>query len=384
MQTTNTTNTTTSVQQKLVHASQVLSTSQQKMIQYQSLGAPTATTPQSKQVDAKAKVRWNVEPRLTIMRNAVQTVLNGANTTEVAGRFGIPARTLRRYVANAKRRHGDPHGSKKLDKNNKVRKKVIRKKINGTHQMIEMNLGRVNTFSDAPIAGEIPPLLRSNEMETLGKKRTRTTSLELFLQAIAPVPSRHKTRGNSDNENSGSSSVTAKHAAAFKSSSHNNNNNNNNNVSSSSSSRTSSVAGLMTGLATQRDRLDSFTFSGSLGGMSGSGGRSKIRKNSIEIFKKQIDESIMEPESGLPITTSSPSVKEGDQLKLDSVINNAPKIGLSDMKGLFTPRYRSNSIDFNATQDKDVFMSDFLHQSLVSPSSSVSPKTAKSRSGSRW
>ena len=125
MQTTNTT--TTSVQQKLVHAAQVLS--QQKMIQYQSLGAPTATTPQSKQVDAKAKVRWNVEPRLTIMRNAVQTVLNGANTTEVAGRFGIPARTLRRYVANAKRRHGDPHSSKKLDKNNKVRKKVIENRL---------------------------------------------------------------------------------------------------------------------------------------------------------------------------------------------------------------------------------------------------------------
>ena len=38
------------------------------------------------------------------MRRAVQMALGGHSTTKVAEEFGIPARTLRRYVANEKRR----------------------------------------------------------------------------------------------------------------------------------------------------------------------------------------------------------------------------------------------------------------------------------------
>ena len=192
----------------------------------------------------KAKVRWNVEPRLTIMRNAVQTVLDGANTTDVAGRFGIPARTLRRYVANAKRRQGG--GQVSAAKNNSARKSAgTKRKVNkkrGTQQIMEMT-NSVNVHKDAPIAGPIQPLLRSNEMEVLGKKRTRTTSLELFLEALAPVPMRHKIRGNSG-ENSGS--VTSKNAAAFNSGQQHHSN---------TSSRTASLVGVM---MTPRERLDSF------------------------------------------------------------------------------------------------------------------------------
>ncbi len=87
----------------------------------------------------KAKVRWNVEPRLTIMRNAVKTVLNGANTTDVAGRFGIPARTLRRYVANAKRKQGGGQVSAGKGNNRKVggmRRKSSKKR--GSQQVMEM------------------------------------------------------------------------------------------------------------------------------------------------------------------------------------------------------------------------------------------------------
>ena len=44
--------------------------------------------------------RWDNEPERTIMRNAVKAVLDRVGSaTEVADRFGIPPRTLRRYVS---------------------------------------------------------------------------------------------------------------------------------------------------------------------------------------------------------------------------------------------------------------------------------------------
>ena len=38
------------------------------------------------------------------MRNAVRVCIEGQSTTKTAGEFGIPARTLRRYVANERRK----------------------------------------------------------------------------------------------------------------------------------------------------------------------------------------------------------------------------------------------------------------------------------------
>ena len=201
---------------------------QQKMLSPTPLATPLVTPSIPRQSSTgstgsnKAKVRWNVEPRLSIMRNAVKTVLNGANTTDVAGRFGIPARTLRRYVANAKRKQGGGQVSAGKGDNRKgggMRRKSTKKR--GSQQAMEM-INSVTINKDAPIAGPIQPLLRSNEMEVLGKKRTRTTSLELFLEALAPVAMRHKARGNSG-ENGGS--VASKNAAAFNSGSQQSNTN---------------------------------------------------------------------------------------------------------------------------------------------------------------
>ena len=42
------------------------------------------------------------------MRKAVDLALDGQSTTRVAQEFGIPARTLRRYVATAKKANGLP------------------------------------------------------------------------------------------------------------------------------------------------------------------------------------------------------------------------------------------------------------------------------------
>ena len=42
------------------------------------------------------------------MRKAVGLALDGQSTTRVAQEFGIPARTLRRYVATAKKANGLP------------------------------------------------------------------------------------------------------------------------------------------------------------------------------------------------------------------------------------------------------------------------------------
>lgn len=56
----------------------------------------------------KRKIKWNVEPHYTVMRKAVGLALDGKSTTRVAQEFGIPARTLRRYVATAKKADGLP------------------------------------------------------------------------------------------------------------------------------------------------------------------------------------------------------------------------------------------------------------------------------------
>lgn len=52
----------------------------------------------------KPKINWNTEPHSTTMKQAVCMALEGCSTTKVAARFAIPARTLRRYVAVAKRK----------------------------------------------------------------------------------------------------------------------------------------------------------------------------------------------------------------------------------------------------------------------------------------
>ena len=52
------------------------------------------------QLSSRRKIKWNVEPYLTKMKKAIAVALSGRSTSKVAAQFGIPARTLRRYVAN--------------------------------------------------------------------------------------------------------------------------------------------------------------------------------------------------------------------------------------------------------------------------------------------
>ena len=49
------------------------------------------------------------------MRKAVEAALTGKSTTKIADEFNIPARTLRRYVANEKRDADGPKLLKTVD-----------------------------------------------------------------------------------------------------------------------------------------------------------------------------------------------------------------------------------------------------------------------------
>jgi len=51
-------------------------------------------------LSSRRKIKWNVEPYLSKMKKAIAVALSGRSTSKVAAQFGIPARTLRRYVAN--------------------------------------------------------------------------------------------------------------------------------------------------------------------------------------------------------------------------------------------------------------------------------------------
>lgn len=55
---------------------------------------------------AESKVRWNVEPHLSKIRSAVALALSGKSASKVASEFGIPARTLRRYVMHEREAAG--------------------------------------------------------------------------------------------------------------------------------------------------------------------------------------------------------------------------------------------------------------------------------------
>jgi len=51
------------------------------------------------QKDKRRKTKWNVEPMLTHMRKALSCIrVQKMSTTDVSKSFGIPTRTLRRYV----------------------------------------------------------------------------------------------------------------------------------------------------------------------------------------------------------------------------------------------------------------------------------------------
>lgn len=59
--------------------------------------------PSAEDANSKKNVRWHVEPHLSTMRLAVERVIRGDDTTtKIANSYGIPARTLRRYVAQEK------------------------------------------------------------------------------------------------------------------------------------------------------------------------------------------------------------------------------------------------------------------------------------------
>jgi len=78
----------------------LLQTQQQ---QQQQLSSATNQTP-DKSKRATPKIRWSSKEHRETMRQAVEAVLVNGNTTKVAQRFNIPARTLRRYVAKEKKR----------------------------------------------------------------------------------------------------------------------------------------------------------------------------------------------------------------------------------------------------------------------------------------
>ena len=72
--------------------------------------------------DRKRKIKWNIEPYLSIMKHAVELAMQGSSTTKVASKFNIPARTLRRYVATERRAQGNfAHGMTSTTRMNAVR-----------------------------------------------------------------------------------------------------------------------------------------------------------------------------------------------------------------------------------------------------------------------
>ena len=72
--------------------------------------SPQSALPAASSVDvddtAESKVRWNVEPHLSKIRSAVALALSGKSASKVASEFGIPARTLRRYVMHEREAAG--------------------------------------------------------------------------------------------------------------------------------------------------------------------------------------------------------------------------------------------------------------------------------------
>lgn len=309
--------------------------------------------------DSRAKVRWNVEPRLSIMRRAVETVLGGANTTEVAGRFGIPARTLRRYVANEKRRQEgggsvrtsmttNSGGVSAKSKKMSVGKRKKKSKKLGPSSLMSVVSADSMHASDSPIAGPIQPLLRSNEMEVLGvlgTKRHRATSLELFLEALAPVKMKKKGRGHFCQ---GGKSSSKKGSSKSKKSR------------SSGSNRLSTMGAMMTN---SRERLESF-------GM----GR-RTRTNSLELFNWALEQRTSVGLNSKVPETLTFAVEENQAAAARDAMR-VPSIGISDINGTFTsPRYRRPSVDFNNAQDQDVFMSDAIFN--ISPTTNSSRRFSK-------
>lgn len=65
---------------------------------------PVVVSTPEKSKRTKPKIRWSSKEHRATMRKAVEDVLINGNTTKVAQRFNIPARTLRRYVAKEKQR----------------------------------------------------------------------------------------------------------------------------------------------------------------------------------------------------------------------------------------------------------------------------------------
>ena len=65
----------------------------------------------------ETKVRWNVEPHFSRIRKAVERVIAGQSASKVADEQGIPARTLRRYVTQARHKSG-PFGDNTPTPNN--------------------------------------------------------------------------------------------------------------------------------------------------------------------------------------------------------------------------------------------------------------------------
>jgi len=161
----------------------------------------------------KPKIRWSSDEHRATMRQAVEAVLINGNTTKVAERFNIPARTLRRYVAKEKRLRNGGKGASifapKKKKSSKTKSsKKSKKKTQGTigrdrTASVDFVMKHINasdpgsfvdffgkdlimSFGEAAASGR----LRTLSAENFGG-RARTTSTERFIadkmHKVAPI-----------------------------------------------------------------------------------------------------------------------------------------------------------------------------------------------------
>jgi len=78
------------------------------------LRTPGKSSPKTaSEEDSNKKIRWNEEPYIQQIREAVAVVLSGISASKVAKARNIPGRTLRRYVMNERKRLNKPRVLKK-------------------------------------------------------------------------------------------------------------------------------------------------------------------------------------------------------------------------------------------------------------------------------
>lgn len=149
----------------------------------------------------KRKIKWNVEPHYTVMRKAVGLALDGQSTTRVAQEFGIPARTLRRYVATAKKANGLPEtaATDRPTHAPSKKKKSSMKSESGF-------FGSLNRLED-----EYESYDSEEEEDDVAYGRVRSNSLDMLLAAADK--SDHESPSLLPNESSGFAAPASAHVS---------------------------------------------------------------------------------------------------------------------------------------------------------------------------